>query len=359
MSGFTLHAALRSAFVLAALAAACLSATSCSKKSVLLPNDGLEGIPSGSQLVVWRDTPSQDSVFADLGAAGPSPDDTLISVHDIYYAGPGQVQGMIFDYTAADRFDVFRRESGAFRPFKDFSITPSKRLPKGETDLFRFLDQPPTAGSEDYIGRGLVEGVGPASAPKTNVGVVGAGRVSGNLQYIGPTGIRPDIRPLDSLLTMEWNPVPAAAGYWVHVYQLTDQGGEQIVLSGTPAPVYVDVVRDYLMAYLPAPTTSYHIGDPLPPGGRIVTSRLLVNGLDYQVRISAVDANGQLIAYTGTAGAYGIFRGETTYRKFPLGSAIVHPNRRVVGPGATEPAGAIPTSNPRLTIYPSGATPHR
>ena len=53
------------------------------------------------------------------------------------------------------------------------------------------------------------------------------------------------------------------------------------------------------------------------------------------------------------------FRSETTYRKFPLGSVIVHPNRPIPPPGEAEPSVLIPTSNPRLTISPTGATPHR
>ncbi|TMQ70880.1 MAG: fibronectin type III domain-containing protein [Candidatus Eisenbacteria bacterium] len=341
MSGRIPRAALRRSAAIASLIALCSLVDSCDKKTAVVdPNDGLEGIPSASQLVVWRDTPTQDSVFADLGAAGPSPEDTLIATHDIYYAGPGEIRGMIFDYTRADRFEVFRRESGAFRPFKDFLINPSKRFLKGQADVFRFLDVPPPGPSEQYIGRGLVEGVGAADAPKTNLAQAGGGQVAMDLQYTGATGIRPDIRPLDSLLTLEWNAVPGAAGYWVHVYQLTNQGGEEIV-------------------FLPAGTTSYHLGDPLPAGGRILTYTTPINGLDYQVRIAAVDANGQLISYTGISGSFGIFRSETTYRKFPLGSVIVHPNRPILPPGEAEPSVLIPTSNPRLTISPTGATQHR
>jgi hypothetical protein len=359
--GLHLARAFRTGLSLAGLLALAALATSCEKKSPVVPSDGtgVEGVASESQLIAWRDTPTQDSIFADLGNPGPSHDDTLISTSEIYYAGPGKAQGMIFDYTNADRFEMFRRESGAFRPFKDFLVTPVKRLFKGHADVFRFLDVPPGGVSQDYIGRGLMDGAGAAEAPKTNLATSGTGRVAMDLQYTGPTGFPPDFRPVDSLLVLEWAPVPNAAGYWVHVYQLTNQGGEEIVLSGTPAPMYVDVTRDYLLVFLPGTTTTYRWGDTPPAGGRLLTSTPLLNGLDYLVRVVAVDANGQMISYTGTSGSYGVFRQETSYRKFPLGAVIVHPNRPAPGPGASEPSLGIPTLNPRLTIYPTGVTPHR
>jgi len=359
--GLHLARALRTGLSLAGLLALAALATSCEKKSPVVPTDGtgVEGIASESQLVAWRDTPTQDSVFADLGNPGPSHDDTLISTSDIYYAGPGKAQGMIFDYTNADRFEMFRRESGAFRPFKDFLVTPAKRLFKGHADIFRFLDVPPSGVSQDYIGRGLMDGAGGSQAPKTNVATCGTGPVAMDLQYTGATGFLPDIRPLDSLLVLEWAPVPNAAGYWVHVYQLTNQGGEDIVLSGTPAPMYVDVTRDYLLIYLPGTSTTYRWGDTPPAGGKLLTSTPILNGLDYLVRVTAVDANGQMISYTGTSGSYGVFRQETSYRKFPLGGRRILTKQPVAGPEGTQPALGIPTLNPRLTLYPTRVTPHR
>src|SRR5262249_2603646 len=162
--------------------------------------------------------------FADFGPTGPSPEDILIATSDIYYASQGEMQGMIFDYTESNRFELFRRESGAFRWFKDFNVYPSKRFFKGHADVFRFLDGPLSPSSQDYVARGIVDGMGDASAPKTNIGRVGSGLVGGDLQYTGPTGILPDLRPLDSLVTMSWDPYPGAAGYWIHIYQLTNQG---------------------------------------------------------------------------------------------------------------------------------------
>src|SRR5262249_42668818 len=155
-------------------------------------------------------------------------------------------------------------------------------------------------------------------------------------------------RPMsDSLLVMAWDPVPGAAWYFIHVYQFIAQGGEEIVLSATPAPIYVSVVHDYWVGILPATATSYKIGDPLPAGGRIFDIHPMLNGQVFNVRVSAVDANGQLIAYTGSAGAQTlnktsgstvVFRGVGTYRKFPLGAVLVEPHRG--GPVPTSPSRA-------------------
>jgi hypothetical protein len=330
---------------------------SCSKKKVDVdPNDGLEGVPSPSLLAVWADTPIPDSTFRDLGLPGVTPEDTLISATSTYFYGPGVVQGMIFDFTDASTFEAFRHEDGGFRPFQDFAIPPSEKFIPGQTGIYRFRDVPPGAITvQSYVARGVVRDAGPADAPKTNVGNVTRPSVSLDLQYTAPTGIPPDFRPMsDSLLAMSWNPVPGAAWYFIHIYQFIAQGGDEIVMSGTPAPIYVSVTRDFFVGVLPGTVTSYKIGDPLPAGGRIFDIHPLLTGQVYQVRVSAVDGNGQFIAYTGTTGAFGVFRGTTTYRKFPLGAVLVQPHRGVAPPQPTGVGRPMPieTSNPKLTLYP-------
>jgi len=331
-----------------------LLASSCSKKQVTVdPSDGLEGVPSPSMLTVWADTGIPDSTFADLGLPGITPEDTLLSATTTYLYGPGVVQGMIFDYTNANSFDAFRRDNGTFLRFQDFSIKASEKFYPGHTDVFLFHDRPPGAiTTQAYVARGVIGDAGPESAPKTNIGDVTRAAVAGDLKYTAPTGLPPDFRPMsDSLLAMAWNPVPGAAWYFVHVYQFIAQGGEEIVKSATPAPIYVSVTHDYWVGILPASVNAYKIGDPLPAGGRIFDSRPMLNGQVVNVRISAIDANGQLISYTG--GSTVVFRGVNTYRKFPLGAVLVEPHR---GGVATSPARvrgpvAIQTSNPNLLLY--------
>jgi len=343
----------------ACLIAVGLSASSCDKKSVIVdPVDGLEGVPGAAQLVAWPDTPIPLTTYDDLLPLGPGPEDTVLTVESVYSQGAGTVQGMIFDMTDADRFEVFRRESDGFRHLKDYTLSPTKRFFKGHADIFRFLDYRP-GSAPAYIARGLLGGSGGSNAPKTNLAELVATPVAQDLQYTAPTGIPPDFRPMsDSLLVMSWNPVPGAAGYWIQIYQLTNQGGDAIIQSGTPAPIYTGVTRDYLVAYMPAGVTAYTWGDPVPPGGAIFTSNNLINSQFYQVRVAAVNASGQLISFTGSSGTFGIFRGETTYRVFPLGSVLVQPKRRTAPP---EPAlaGGLPTPIAGLTIYPAGTFPGR
>jgi hypothetical protein len=343
-----------------------LLASSCSKKMVTVdPGDGLEGVPSPSMLTVWADTGIPDSTFADLGLPGITPEDTLVSASTFYLYGPGVVQGMIFDYTDANGFAAFRRDNGTFLPLHDYIIPPSEKFNApdsmrhtnmaiaGHTDVFRFNDTPGAVTTQAYIARGVVGDAGPAGAPKTNIGQVTRAAVAGDLRYTAPTGLPPDFRPMsDSLLVMSWDPVPGAAWYFVHVYQFIAQGGDEIVRSATPAPIYVSVVHDYFVGVLPGTVTSYKIGDPVPSGGRVFDARPMLNGQVFNVRISAVDANGQLIAYTGTSGSFAVFRGVNTYRKFPLGAVLVEP-RRGGGPSPArlrQPV-AIATANPRLILY--------
>jgi hypothetical protein len=345
-----------------------LLASSCSKKMVAVdPGDGLEGVPSPSLLTVWADTGIPDSTFRDLGLPGITPEDTLVSATTSYLYGPGVVQAMIFDYTNANGFEAFRRDNGTFQPLHDYTIPPSEKFNApdslrhtntaiaGHTDVFRFNDRPRGAiTTQAYLARGVIGDAGPAGAPKTNIGQVTRAAVSGDLRYTAPTGLPPDFRPMsDSLLAMSWDPVPGAAWYFVHVYQFIAQGGEEIVRSATPAPIYVSVLHDYFVAILPGTVTSYKIGDPVPSGGRVFDAHPMLNGQVFNVRIAAVDANGQLIAYTGTSGSVVVFRGVTTYRKFPLGAVLVEPRRGAAppSPARLRKLVAIETANPRLILY--------
>ena len=364
MSRWSAPVGARVAFALLAL----LAVSSCSKKKIVVdPNDGLEGVASPSQMLVWSETPNRVSHYDDLGNPGVTPEDTLIMVEDIYEFGPGVVHGSIVDYTSASRFDVFRDAGAGFRLLKDFRVDASRRYLFSQSDLFRFIDQHPGAlALQRYVGRGVVEGATTQLSPKTNIGRISLGTVAGDLHYTAPTGIPPDFRPApDSLLAMAWDPYPGAAGYWVHVYQFTTQGGDEIIRSGIPAPFYFGVTRDYFLAYFPSSVTSYRLGlqpdgtptFPLPSGSRIITERPLINSQIYNVRVSAVNDNGELMAYTGSSGTITVFRQETTYRAFPLGAVQV--NTKSAGPVAATPAKAIAGDASGVWYYPPGTYPKR
>ena len=342
-----------------------LAASACSEKKVVVdPNDGVEGVASSSQLVVWNETPTVVETYQDTLTAGPNPPneppDRLIGSEEVYLLGPGNVHGMIFDYTRASRFDIFRDAGSGFRTFKDFELDAQRRYLFSHTDLFRFTDPLPAA-LQRYLGRGIVSGVTTQLSPKTNVGLVSLDAVAGDVQYTAPTGIPPDFRPPpDSLLFMSWNAYPGAAGYWVHVYQFTTQGGQEIILSGVPAPFYFSNTRDYFLAFFPSNVTSYRLGlkpdgtpiGPVPPGTRILDEQRLINNQVYNVRISAVNDEGELIAYTGSAGSHLVFRQETTYRRFPLGGVLVN-TQRILPPSPTEPL-RISVAAPGVWYFPPG-----
>lgn len=341
---------------------ALFAVSSCSKKKIVVdPNDGLEGVASASQMMVWSDTPNRVSLYADLAPPGAGIEDTLISVEDVYELGPGAVHGMILDYTSASRFDVFRDAGAGFRLLKDFQVDAQRRYLLSQSDLFGFTDPHPGAlALQRYVGRGVVEGVTTQRSPKTNIGRITAGAVAGDLRYTAPTGIPPDFRPApDSLLAMAWDAYPGAAGYWVHVYQFTTQGGDQIIRSGIPAPFYFGVTRDYFLAYFPAGVTSYQLAQPVPAGARIITEKPLINSQIYNVRVSAVNADGELIAYTGTSGTITVFRQETTYRAFPLGAVQV--NTKSAAPPPVSPARATAIAGDARGVwhYPPGTYPKR
>jgi hypothetical protein len=139
-----------------------------------------------------------------------------------------------------------------------------------------------------------------------------------NITYTGKTGIDivGGVEPLDSLFVMSWNTVPNAVAYYIHVYQesasLTDL--DEKIASGMPAPLFIGRSLDILVAHMPAPnpqppSLSFQMPTPTghPTEARVMTVRQTRFGQDYFVRIAAVDALGQLIAYT-----YGSFSTEIT-----------------------------------------------
>ncbi len=343
---------------------------SCAKKGAVVdPNNqppGFpEGVPSSNQMIVWNDTPSRISLYADNGDAGPSPDDSLMEIMEQYLSGPGSVAGTMLDYTPASGFQVFRKEAnGGYHLLKDFVLQPTQRWIQTSSDGVLFFDPRPVSGaSRSYIGRGIVEGHIGSQSPLTPLAITVRTSVNRNLNYTGVA------QPPDSLFRMSWQPVAGAAGYWVQVYQLSRdvRTDTEIIGSGIAAPLYLEKSHDTFIGFIPAPDTSYHLADPLPAGGRLLIRRTPVNDAIYSVRIAAVDANGELIAYTGESEGIGVFRSETTYRLFVLGAAVVQPKRppppERQDPGQIEgtEAGVVfspaETGVPGLWIYPRASLP--
>jgi hypothetical protein len=154
-------------------------------------------------------------------------------------------------------------------------------------------------------------------------------RAIDNIPYTGISA------PADSLFEMSWLAVPGAIGYWLHVYQFLEAQQADQIISGVPAPMYVEKSRDFFFGFVAAPSTSYKLGDP--DGAEIFTQKVTLRAQVYLVRVAAVDSEGRLIAYT--FGDFGVaFAGEG-YSLFPLGAKAI--NVRVVEPQVA-PATALP-----------------
>lgn len=324
------------------LAVAALGAAGCAKKlttvdSTLVASvfpegvrDSLERTPS--DLVVWPDVP--------LEVRNQS-DNSLI--YTTYRTGAGAIQGVVFDYYGATGYQLFRRETGGgFRQYEDFIRTPSRRwadrdyygtasgtiaLPPAQ--LYPFADAaPPPVSPNGYIGRAVVAGVTSGQYPITNLGEAMPASA------IDSMGYRSSRTPPDSLIHMTWDAVPGAAGYWVHIFQKSPNinSAAEAIRVGLPSPIAIARVRDLFIGYIPAPSTSYKLGDPIPARGRVLVYRVLTALEAVFIRVSAVDRDGRLIAMTGGAssdvGSYHEQVGPIDrLLAFPIGAVEVTPRR--------------------------------
>lgn len=368
-------------FAVAALAA--LGGAACSKKNAIVDPtftapEGVASLQTG--LLVWREIPNHLLVFEEgqPEADPPVPDD-LVAVYPVAAPGglTGQFHGAILDSTPANAYQVFRREpNGGYRELYDFSAVPSRRWLDRGWETYHFTDPDTAVPSRTYRGRGIVGGTITLSSPLTRESNNTVREVP-DITYTGGTGFNVvgDPVALDSLFLMEWERVPNAAAYVIHVYQwsfaLTDLN-EQI-MSGRPAPLFIGKSRDILVAYLPAPdttaaTVSFRMPTPAarPPEARIMTVRQTNYGQEYLVRISAVDASGQLIAYT-----YGSHSQKLTdiliggaalpasqFAVFWLGAVKVVPSRPTGTPAlppSNETRRPSPLPSSQYGVFPRGA----
>jgi hypothetical protein len=337
---------------LAVLALGLLGAglTACAEKVTTVdPSLGVpEGAPSPQVgLAVWREIANPVYIYhRGRPDADPPVPNTLIDSVFIPTPIPGQIHGLIHDSTSADGYQVYRREAnGGYRELFDFDAFATKRWFDRGWEIFHFTDADSVVPTHTYRGRGLVGGRATLGSPITNEASDQVRSVL-NVHYtgvVGGTDAGGNPIPLDSLFTMKWESVPGAVAYYIHVYQwafnliqLEDQ-----VASGAPAPLFVGKSHDILVAYMPAPNpppaeVSFTMPTPTgrPPEARVMTCRLTRFGQEYLVRIAAVDALGQLIAYTyGSDGQEqsslpdGTVLPTTEFASFRLGAVKVLPTR--------------------------------
>lgn len=346
--------------------AAALLLSSCSKKNVApTPFPDVMGAASSSQLVVYPDVPLTTYFFADMNRAVCSEDDSLIGTAVERAASSTTVHGVIFDYSPASEFQAFRREASGFRLLKDYPLQPVKRYPVGNADAFLF-DDPAAVPSafQDYVARGVAGGAITPSSPLTNLARITV-TPTASILYTGRMNMCGDVPsigepPPDSLLAMSWTAVPGADGYWVQIYQFGSDAN--VLTSRFPGPAFVGRSIDYFLAFFPGTVTSYKIGDPLPTGSHLLTQKTLFNNADYAIRITAVNAEGELIAYPSEASrAYIQIRDpneETHYALRTLGAFIVHTGTTATCPPNPPCGQAVGTGLPNVKIFsPTGLPP--
>jgi hypothetical protein len=314
-----LRSLLRRIAPLAAVALVALAMLGCTKKITSVdPNfTAPEGRPSAdARLIVYPDAPITVETWTDILPDGPGPEDILVSTEQGYIA-PGTLHGLILDGTPASGYQVLRRESGGgYAQLKDYVLNPAVRFLDSQWEVYTFDDAQPSGFSPpSYVGRGVVAGAVTPTSPLTNVGELMPGSDIPALRYTGVAA------PLDSNITMSWEAVPGATGYWIQIYQFKGGAVEQL-LAAAPAPFIPGNVRNFFVGYVAAPATEYKLGEP---GALVLMRRTLLKSVEYLVRISAVNDQGEMIAFT--YGDWQYIRAAGMYYRYRGGAAKVTPKR--------------------------------
>jgi len=290
-------ASLRPALALLALAVAAWLAFGCSKQLTVDPGRTPEGVlAADSKLIVFQDI--GNLVYAKHEFPPNSGIFLLDSTFTVYNFSPGTVQGQIMDGTLASGFELLRQQSGGgFSPIKDFPVTAAVKLLSSHWAIYPFNDQP-NDGSlpPTYQARGALSGSITTNSPLTNQAVLAASAVA-DCKITEPFL---STAHGDSLPLVQWNAVPGAANYYLQIYQYRGdiKVGSEKYVYGIPAPVAIGKVKNFFIGILPGTTTSYKLGQP---GAEILINRPMIGPDHFFFRVSAVDANGRLIACSAGA----------------------------------------------------------
>ena len=292
--------ALRSASALLVLAGLAIWTIGCTKKLTVDPSFAvLEGTPTpNARLILYGDI--GNVVYAKHEFPPNSGVYLLDSVFTVYNVGPGTVQGMILDRTAASGFDIEREQpGGGYLPIKDFALTPSAKWLQTEWEAYTFHD-PPANGSSPptYQARGLLAGQVTRLSPLTNVAQLAATDVSDcTILFPNATRGNPETCRGDTLPTIIWRAVPGAATYQIQTFQFRGdiRIGSEKFYYGIPAPFATGKVHHFFIARLPGSVTTYKLGDP---GAEIIQSIPMIGGQKYFFRVTAIDSSGRLIGCT-------------------------------------------------------------
>lgn len=297
-----------------ALATAALVLASCSRRianpdaSYTVP----EGVPSDSvHLVVWADEANPLYLFQDQAPLDADPGDVLIRVDPRRRGTEGSVNGMVFDGTTANSFQVFRREEGGgVRQFSDVLAQGAQRWLESGWEIFRFNDPNPSP-PPTYIARGLREGIANANSPLSRA-------ARAEFTPVEDLGVRAVWWSPRWSIKITWNEHPDAVRYFIQIYTFRGdlRSTSEKILSGTPGPLYDGQAHNIFVGSVLAPRNFYMAGfhsvrDSVVDHAQILSIRqgeflniarvgdqydTTAAKLPYRVRVSAVDANGRLVA---------------------------------------------------------------
>jgi hypothetical protein len=200
---------------------------------------------------------------------------------------------LLFDGTVSNEFEMYRRDDGGkFTRTTDFDLDSFfKYINAGYETYFTPDPNPGHFAPPTYVARGVLNGVATHASPLSNEAQMTQTDLP-PITYNGP------LAPLDSLFILSWVGVPNAVGYWIHAYEKPIAGGQRMQCA-LPGPLSTLTAGDMLIGYYagnnPGGSVQYQLGSP---GLLTLTYHPPILGRDYFIRISAVDATGQVIAQT-------------------------------------------------------------
>jgi len=312
--------------------AAAAAIVGCAKKitSVDASYTKLEGVPSSrSLLFVYPEMSPSWSLWRDLGDKGVgipgTPGYGLDERIDSMTAAPTGVEHvMVIDGTSATGYELYRTASnGGLERVGNFVVDAAHKWLATQWDIFETRVSLPGSYQPTFIGRGVVNGVAGPSSPLSNTAIPAAVQVVPTISYTD------SLTPADSLFHLSWSPVPAASGYWLQVYTFTSRATTiEQEQSGMPCPIWNGNVSNNLVAFVPAPTTAYQLGQT--GGATVLTFTPPIHGHTYRVRVTAVDAAGRVIAFMKARDFLDdlLVQSDSTYVRYPMSSVTVQPSTK-------------------------------
>ena len=276
------------------------------------------------------------------------------------FAGPTTMPLLLlFDGTQSNQFEMYRRDGGGkFQRTTDFDLDSHfKYVSAGIESYFTTDPEPGSYAPPTYLARGVLNGVATHKSPLSNEAMM--------LQTdLPPVTYNGELHPTDSLFTLSWVGVSGAIGYWIHAYEKPIAAGQRVTCS-IPGPLSYLTAGDLLIGYYdgnnPGGSVQYRLGSP---GLLTLRYNAPLLGRDYFIRITAVDATGQVIAQTpGDLDSLSItadlaylappeYSPDKTKLFFSLGGPKV--TRRLAGHGPALVGGSVPPAGDPFAGAPMG-----